>query len=174
MVNKLNKSGQLYTIEGIAAGILMLTTAYIVMNTTSLYTPAETHISDMQLAQLGSDVLTVMDTPIEPLPLSNLSTYIETNDTAGFSQRFRYLLTTNQSEQINFKSKVYYRNSSSNSIQSFDFNDPSYNPIITNRERMVQISRLVYLDPVSGYDSSVEIDRDRPQSVLLEVLVWRD
>ncbi len=44
-----NNSGQLFTIEGIAAGILMLTTAYLVLSTTSVYTPAETHISDMQL-----------------------------------------------------------------------------------------------------------------------------
>ena len=43
-----NADGQLYTIEGIAAGLMLLMTAYIVVNSTSVYTPGDTHISDMQ------------------------------------------------------------------------------------------------------------------------------
>ena len=58
-----NDSGQLYTMEGVAAGIIMLLTVYIVISTTSIYTPGDTHIPDMQLEQLGSDVLAMMDTP---------------------------------------------------------------------------------------------------------------
>ena len=44
-----NDAGQLYTMEGIAAGIIMLLTAYIVVSTTSIYTAGDTHIPDMQL-----------------------------------------------------------------------------------------------------------------------------
>ena len=58
-----NSDGQLFTIEGIAAGLIMLLTAYIVVSTTSMYTPGDTHISDMQLEQLGSDALRMMNTP---------------------------------------------------------------------------------------------------------------
>ncbi len=58
-----NDSGQLYTMEGIAAGLVMLLTAYLILSTTSIYTPGDTHIPDMQLEQLGSDVLAMMDTP---------------------------------------------------------------------------------------------------------------
>ena len=43
--------GQLYTIEGIAAGILMITTAYLILSTTSIFTVGDTHISDMQVEQ---------------------------------------------------------------------------------------------------------------------------
>jgi hypothetical protein len=57
-----NEEGQLYTMEGVAAGIIMLLTAYIVVSTTSIYTTGDTHIPDMQLEQLGSDVLAMMDT----------------------------------------------------------------------------------------------------------------
>ena len=58
-----NDGGQLYTMEGVAAGLIMLLTVYIVISTTSIYTPGDTHIPDMQLEQLGSDVLAMMDTP---------------------------------------------------------------------------------------------------------------
>jgi len=56
------EEGQLYTIEGITAAILMVLTAYFILNSTSILTPGDTHISDMQLEQLGNDALKMMDT----------------------------------------------------------------------------------------------------------------
>ncbi|WML67224.1 MAG: hypothetical protein METHP_00729 [Methanoregula sp. SKADARSKE-2] len=53
---------QLYTIEGIFAGLIMLLTPYIIVNSTSIYTPGDTHISDMQLEVIGSDALTMLNT----------------------------------------------------------------------------------------------------------------
>jgi hypothetical protein len=99
-----NNVGQLYTIEGIAAAIIMLVTAYIVLNTTTLYTPADTHVTDMQLEQLGNDALLMMDTadqvnpmlqPVPPAPqytsydmkMSSLEMQIKnslSNDIPGF------------------------------------------------------------------------------------------
>ena len=60
-----NEGAQLYTMEGIAAGLIMLLTTYLVLGSTSVYTPGDTHITDMQLEQVGSDILRVMDTPRE-------------------------------------------------------------------------------------------------------------
>ena len=57
-----DEAGQLYTIEGIAAAVIMLVTVYIMLTTTTLYTPADTHVTDMQLQQLGTDALAMMDT----------------------------------------------------------------------------------------------------------------
>lgn len=57
-----NSDGQLYTIEGFAAALIMLMTAYLVVNATSVYTAGDTHISDMQSEALGSDVLKMMGT----------------------------------------------------------------------------------------------------------------
>ncbi len=59
----MNDEGQLYTIEGIAAAALILTTVYLVLNSTMVFTPGDTHVYDMQLEQLGNDVLAVMDQP---------------------------------------------------------------------------------------------------------------
>ena len=69
-----NSDGQLYTIEGFAAGLIMIMTAYLVVNATSVYTAGDTHISDMQLEALGSDALTMMATPTDTtMYLSNTS-----------------------------------------------------------------------------------------------------
>ena len=43
-----NDHGQLYTIEGITAGIIMLVTAYLVLVATAVFTPGDVHITDMQ------------------------------------------------------------------------------------------------------------------------------
>ncbi len=56
-----DEQGQLYTMEGIAAALIMLATIYLVINATSVYTAGDTHISDMQLEALGSDALMMMD-----------------------------------------------------------------------------------------------------------------
>ena len=69
-----NNAAQLYTIEGISAAVIMLVTAYIVLNSTTLFTPADTHVTDMQLEQLGNDALAMMDTTdaitpvVQPVP----------------------------------------------------------------------------------------------------------
>ena len=75
-----NDAGQLYTIEGIAAGLIMLLTAFIVVNSTSVYTPGDTHISDMQLEVLGSDALIMMNTAPNSTLKSPLQTIVETDD----------------------------------------------------------------------------------------------
>lgn len=56
--------GQLYTIEGFAAALIMVITAFLVVNATSVYTAGDTHITDMQLEALGTDALMTMGTPV--------------------------------------------------------------------------------------------------------------
>ena len=82
-----NSDGQLYTIEGVAAGLIMLFTAYLVVNATSVYTPGDTHISDMQLEQLGTDALRMMNTPVNSTPglNSTLQDVIYNKGAPGFT-----------------------------------------------------------------------------------------
>ncbi|MDD1667770.1 MAG: hypothetical protein LUO96_04810, partial [Methanomicrobiales archaeon] len=88
---------QLYTMEGIAAGLIMLVTAYLVLGATSVYTPGDTHITDMQLEQVGSDILRVMDTPLAmnnslvdyQSNLTQLQIFVNTSDQdPDLNQRF--------------------------------------------------------------------------------------
>ena len=86
------EGAQLYTMEGVAAGLIMLLTTYLVLGSTSVYTPGDTHITDMQLEQVGSDILKIMDTPTNltsgGIPSnSTLRTIVAGTDGASFNGR---------------------------------------------------------------------------------------
>jgi len=165
----------LYTIEGIAAGILLITTAYLIISTTTIYTPGDTHISDMQMEQLGYDVLAVMDTPRLDGENSPLETYIETNNETGFRVEFLNLVKSNSQnwpENIKFKAVVYYRNQSSAiKIGNYTF---SHYGNTTGSEHLVMVTRRVLITNMTTIYSLDLGPENRNQSVLLEVLMWRD
>jgi len=171
-----NDSGQLYTMEGVAAGLIMILTAYIVLTTVSIYTPGDTHITDMQLEQLGSDVLAVMDTRINSGEVqSDLARFISQNKGAEFKNQFlQYCNATTDGavlDNLKMHANVIYRETAGHAlgeyeVKSYILCDPD--PSFTGRESAVRVTRWVYLGNVrpAGVDP-------RPQIVLLEVLLWR-
>ncbi len=113
-----NTGGQLYTIEGIAAGLIMILTAFFVVNATSVYTAGDTHISDMQLEVLGSDALNMMDTaPNSTSGKSPLQAIVETNDADTFRSMFLTIVNTRagpDQDHVQFVANVTY-------VESGDF-----------------------------------------------------
>ena len=83
-----NSDGQLYTIEGFAAALIMIATAYLVVNATSVYTAGDTHISDMQLEALGTDALKVMDIPVSRDEHSMTAGYDRKREPSGIWFKF--------------------------------------------------------------------------------------
>ncbi len=164
-------AGQLYTMEGVAAGIIMLLTAYIVVSTTSVYTTGDTHIPDMQLEQLGSDVLAMMDTPDANGAKSDLEIFISTGNSTDFNSTFlRYCNATTSGtlDSLHMSANVTYRSTNSNVIKEYPFVAPD--ETWTGRESAVRVTRWVQLD----YKSDRGIyDETRAQAVLVEVLLWR-
>ncbi|WOX56335.1 hypothetical protein R6Y95_03110 [Methanoculleus palmolei] len=170
-----NDSGQLYTMEGVAAGLIMLLTAYIVISTTSVYTPGDTHIPDMQLEQLGSDVLAMMDTPdAEGNTRSDLATYIYTTNQSDFRTMFRSYcnMRVGSDDDLKMNAYVCYRDQDSNTVKSYAFDEGD---LTTGRENAVRITRWVQISGKPLYlPAGVGTDIDtRPQAVLVEVLLWR-
>jgi hypothetical protein len=167
-----NDSGQLYTMEGVAAGIIMLLTVYIVISTTSIYTAGDTHITDMQLEQLGSDVLAMMDTPNAKDLKSDLETYINmTNSTGstGFKNMFLDYCnakTKGTPDDLHISANVTYR--SGDEIKGYQLVAPDDS--WTGRESAVRVTRWVQLDYLSGRTAYAGA---REQAVLVEVLLWR-
>lgn len=168
-----NAEGQLYTIEGIAASVLVMTTIYLVLSTTTILTPGETHVYDMQLEQLGNDILAVMD--INATWVDNgygytkspLQYYIENDDGANFSTHFLDLAKHTIGEEnfadINLNATITYRSGSQ--INTYDFNRTrDY-----SCERAVKITRWVN---IADTHSNAHLEA-RNQTVLLEVLLWR-
>jgi hypothetical protein len=161
--------GQLYTIEGVSAGLIMLLTAYIVLGGTSIYTPGDTHISDMQLEQLGSDALRMMNTPVNgTMTESPLQSMIETNNGAGFTTTFlNYCnnMTGSHAENLQFSASVTYRNINDGQIESYPL---AASRNLTGGEHAVKVTEWVIADK-KFTGSNVQKNR----AALVEVLLWR-
>ncbi len=164
-----NDSGQLYTMEGIAAGLVMLLTAYLILSTTSIYTPGDTHIPDMQLEQLGSDVLAMMDTPDSDGGENHLVNLINRSDRDGFNSTFlKYCnaRTNGDPDTIHMSASVAYRDG--DRIEEHQLVGPD--ETWTGRESAVRVTRWVQLDQQSTRGDPYG---SRAQAVLVEVLLWR-
>lgn len=169
-----NEKGQLYTIEGIAASALILTTVFLVLNSTIVFTPAETHIYDMQLQQIGTDTLAVMDmnttwnTSTSSYPKSPLEEYIENNRPEWFRDNFTFYAnstTGSGKDDIQFTANITYNNGGDVRSEFFA-KTRDY-----NRENAVRVTKWVNVNGTEALAPSYLPDRN--QTVLLEVLLWR-
>lgn len=190
---------QMYTIEGFAAVLIMLVTAYLILGTSQIYTPADSHITEMQLEQLGHDALVMMDTPLSQSEAvssqSNLRYYLEHPDNAAFKSDFADEFMYNMqmrtgasqdahlADEIRFNATVYYYYYTAGMkgevgeihyADSSDY-DSTYesNPIA--RETAVRVSRWVsiYIDNSNRADYDNHLSPNSYHTVLLEVLIWR-
>jgi hypothetical protein len=168
-----NSEGQLYTIEGISAALILLVTAYIVVNSTSVYTPGDTHLSDMQLEVIGSDALTMMDTaPNSTVGKSPLQNIIEQDDSAAFNSLFLSTVnakTGSAPENIQFSANVTYVRPD-NSINSTPLGNSS-RPF-TGTEHAVHITKWVMVE--KKFPDCTALSCRGKHAVLVEALLWRD
>jgi hypothetical protein len=158
----------------------MLVTAYLVVSTTTVLTPQDVHIIDMQLQQLGNDALAMMDTPDEfgitnARQYSELTEVIINNEPDVFKERFQNYInnTTNVAgtgyDRLRYNATISYWNVT-NQMNTTPFGGDIY-----YRENAVKVSRWVYLPPfdVTGYPYQ-DMNSTMNQSVLMEVLLWRE
>ncbi len=168
-----NDEGQLYTLEGITAALIMLVSMYLVLGTTVVYTPGDTHITDMQLEQLGSDALRMMDTPSTIGDESDLVEWVKSQQGNLFAQNFTSYIqsrSTTTDTGLQFNATIHYRKEDTGNISSYHF-AASGQPY-SGRDPAVRVTRWVQVEwPNSPRPANV--DPGRPQVVLLEVLIWR-
>jgi hypothetical protein len=162
--------GQLYTIEGIAAALIMLITAFMVVNATSVYTAGDTHISDMQLEQMGSDALRMMDTKedSEDLTVSTLQTVLQTGNALDlFRTEFERLILadgTGPDRNIHFNATYTCRIG--------DQTSPIYissSEQLSGTEHPVRVTKWVIVE-----DKVLCGGPLTDRAVLVEVLLWLD
>ena len=167
--------GQLYTIEGFAAALIMVITAFLVLNATSVYTAGDTHINDMQLEALGTDALKMMDTPVRsdaksPLQAIIVNTPI-TDENATFNTMFleySSVLGTGPIHNIQFVANYTCRKSdNTTAIYPLASSRP-----LTGGEHTVRATKWVII--VDTDDEVCNRDEEDYQAVLVEVLLWRD
>jgi hypothetical protein len=169
-----NEAGQLYTIEGIAAGLIMLLSAFIVVNSTSVYTAGDTHISDMQLEVIGSDALTMMNTAENSShQKSPLQTIVEKDDAGRFVAMYADLVnnrTSGRPDHIQFLANVTCDNPS----QPGEYNSTPLGKTrgLTGGEHAVRVSQWIMVDkqfPECHAQSCMG-----RHAALVEVYLWRD
>jgi len=165
------EGGQLYTIEGVAAALIMLTTAYLVVGATAVYTPGDAHISDMQMEILGSDALKMMDTPQNFTDAkSPLRQIVENDDGPTFWKMFNNTINNRSGlfpDHIQFTANYTYRVPSDNSMNS-SFLNASRN--LTGGDHAVRVTTWVIVTKTLPPGAGPAQDR----AVLMEVLLWRD
>ena len=165
-----NADGQLYTIEGFAAALIMIITAFLVVNATSIYTAGDTHINDMQLEALGTDALKMINVAPNDSAKTPLQEIIEnaTMDGARFNATFSSIInngTFQNPNTIQYNAIYTYRNRTDNSVASIPINS-SRN--ITGGEHTVRATKWVIVNKTMPGSVTT------PRAVLLEVLLWRD
>ncbi len=170
------EEAQLYTIEGFAAAILIVVTAYLILNSTFILTPGDTHINDLQLEQLGNDVLRMMDTknsfdstaPNRYLQTqSYLEQWLSSNDPKlGFDPFVTQFQGYAGDSRLKLDAFMYYWDHGANRMGSYSLSPTIHS---TSHEHYVTITKYVYLDN-PGWDDPLGVSR----TVLLEVQLWRD
>ncbi|MGD0534981.1 MAG: hypothetical protein ABR999_06010 [Methanoregula sp.] len=183
-----NSDGQLYTIEGVAAGMIMLFTAYLVLGMTSVYTPGDSHISDMQLEQLGTDALRMMNTPVNSTASSTLQNIIYNNtascvynngawscgfNSTAFNTTFLNYVNNKTGSKIDnypnglhYNATVTYYNISSKTTASLPL---AYYGTLTGGEHPVRVTEWLIVNKKFPGTNMIE-----NRAVLVEVLLWRD
>ena len=171
--------GQLYTIEGFAAALIMIITAFLVVNATSIYTAGDTHINDMQLEALGSDALKMMGTPVNgsenAISHNTLQTILESgNSNILFRENFLPLVNANGTgprHDIQFNASYTCRIfPTRDETGSFPF---SYSRHLTGGEHTVRATKWVIVNS-AAVESNCGITAEENRAILVEVLLWRD
>ncbi|MDD1676884.1 MAG: hypothetical protein LUQ40_04010 [Methanomicrobiales archaeon] len=172
-----NDEAQLYTLEGIAAAIIVVVTMTLVLGTTSIYTPGDTHITDMQLEQLGSDTLRLMDTANSTGARSDLEMIVATYDNRTyFEDLFRGYIrqaSGGADSSLQFSASVLYRDDDFGNITSYPLIETQR---FSGREPAIRVTRWVQLEtrPAGSLPVPHNTLMDaREQVVLVEVLLWR-
>jgi len=165
----IDDSGQLFTIEGLVAGLIMLSTAFIVMGSINVYTPGDAHITDMQLKQLGSDALLMLDTPGssgEKSTLKELAEKVSSGSAvqadaarAEFRTAFEDELkkgtgTSIVVDSIRYNATVYYRDIGTDSIKSYPLGDTGAE---IARQPAISTGRLLLVDSGGNRIFRVEV-----------------
>jgi hypothetical protein len=179
------EQAQLYTMEGIAAGLIMLLTAYLVLGSTSVYTPGDTHITDMQLEQVGSDILRVMDTPLNLTgslapARTDLELMVNRTDNASFYRNFTTTYLCNPKSvakevsvgcsDLQINASIWYV-SNSNALGTYLLPNPSAGPFMASGPG-VRVTHWIQTNWRPGNTGTSDM-RAEAQDVLVEVVMWK-
>ena len=161
---------QLYTIEGFAAAVIMVFSIFLVLSSTTTYTPGDSHISDFQMQQLGHDVLWSMSIPSASATESSLQQYIEQNQPAAFNDEFINGInnkTGSETDTLQYSASVTCRDGNDDIIQT----PFAYSRNLTGGEHAVRATQWALVQQTCPRNTGGPVN---PHAMLIEVLIWRE
>jgi hypothetical protein len=152
-----NKKAQTFTLEGIAASLLLLITTYAVFQSSVIISPSWGELESVQLKQIGYDVLRVIDVddPTSNISLRGMLTKINlTTDCDAersvcsvnddFATNFSTIMN---SLGIEFRIEVLWLNEN-NTVNTTVLNSTSLTTFSKNpTSKAVSVDRIVLIDP---------------------------
>jgi hypothetical protein len=201
MLHRMDEA-QIYTMEGVSAGLIMIFTMSLVLSSTMIFTSGDSHISDMRIQQEVCDILRIMDTPVHlTSSLQPDQSYLEgvvaTTDTpATFNATFRQYFsnpkvvakpTLISGNAVQIDATVWYDNSTVGIptygawyVGSYNLTPRLYLPGLLTQEPGVRVSHWTLFNDATGSSKPANLASSiRPlvnsgsQAMLVEVYLWK-
>jgi hypothetical protein len=169
--------GQVFTLEGIVAAVMMLMVTYFLFHSTIIISPLTGESSDAQLKQLGLDVLTLLDNPSSSSndTLQNALTSLnQSNYPYGLIDSLEEILP----ENVDYNLQVLYYNTTEDELHIYPITSKTYTEDTVSASRYVVIrnSAFVYDSPFLFNESGgIEgtIDSEYPVVLEVKLILWR-
>ncbi|MFP3909769.1 MAG: hypothetical protein ACLFVX_07905, partial [Archaeoglobaceae archaeon] len=156
--------GQTFTLESIAAAMLILLATYALFQSSLVISPMWSEFSDAQLKQKGQDALTILDGDKEHEDslkgmLVNLNSSYRANE--------QFLASLDKTvNPANYKLEILWVNKTTNKVESTALNDNDPTP------EAVAASRIVVLAE-DDVDSSSPFYDKTPLAVEVRLILWQ-
>lgn len=158
---------QTFTLEGVAASLLLLLATYTIFQSTVVMSPAWSEFENVQLKQLGYDILRVLDNPAGgSVSLKHMVESLQDNDgdsyweaPSNFSHNLSKILSSIKAVG---KVEIICINSSVNKVETLGIEDFNKTPT----PNAVRVSRFVIANPPNPPCSGAKV-------VEVRLTLWR-
>ena len=174
----LNSTGQAFTLEGIMSGILVLTVAYFLFQSTLIVSPLSGDIVDAQLKQLGIDALNILSNPDSDAKDTLENSLAKLNATVTPSELINSLEKL-LPDNIDFNLEVVYINSTTDQLQIYKITDKDMPPNTVTATKIIMLRNGQLVDdspfkvPVNQTDVEGVSNANYPVVLEVRLYLWQ-
>ncbi len=171
---KLDCKAQAFTLESIAAALLLLVVAYFLFRSTLIISPQSTQVVDVQLSQYAKDTLRVLDNPASPTN-DTLEYVLEHLNSSDFEEVVAPLVNATKEclpKDVGFNFAVYYYNYTTKKVEKLDLTNfvPSSSTVTASRYIVLDSKDFVSGSP---FVSTAPESGSYPVVVEVRLTLWR-
>ena len=165
---------QAFTLESIAAALLLLVVAYFLFRSTLIIAPQSTQVVDVQLSQYAKDTLRILDNPSSPTN-DTLEYVLEHLNSSDFEEVVAPLVNATKEclpKDVGFNFAVYYYNYTTKKVEKLDLTNfvPSSSTVTASRYIVLDSKDFVSGSP---FVSTAPESGSYPVVVEVRLTLWR-